>query len=70
LDFRENRDWVHAKKEKNGPLLYKVGDLYNYISSCEGKGPIMFNVLIYQDGTVGEETSKVMEELKAKIQNR
>jgi alpha-L-fucosidase len=61
-------DWLHTKKNTKiiSPTV-KVDNLINYISSSIGKGPITLNIIIYEDGTVSEESLAVMEKLKQKF---
>lgn len=61
-------DWVFTKQgtEKNYPNLNE-DSLINYVSSCVGKGPVTLNLLIYQDGSIGEESMAVIERLKQRL---
>ncbi len=61
-------DWAHtAINSKLDSDRLATNDLVNYISSCEGKGPVTINIEIYQDGSIGEESLAVMENIKQQL---
>jgi len=61
-------DWAHTSlNSKVHPVRLPVNDLINYISSCNGKGPVTINIEIYQDGTIGEEALAAMEKIKKQL---
>ena len=61
-------DWVHSSlNSKVHPNRLSPEELINYISACEGKGPVTINIEIYQDGTIGEESMATMEKIKQQL---
>lgn len=63
-------DWVYTRylykndKEIPAPVL-TTQYLVTLISSCKGKGPITLNVLIYQDGTISDQSMNILKMLKS-----
>ena len=58
-------DWVHTQENKEiPPPVLKTSYLTDLIKSSTGKGPITLNVLIYQDGSIGEKSMDVLKTLK------
>jgi hypothetical protein len=58
-------DWVYTKENKEIPApVLKTSYLTDLIKSSTGKGPITLNVLIYQDGSIGEKSMDVLKTLK------
>jgi hypothetical protein len=57
--------WVYSQENKEiPPPVLKTSYLTNLIKSSTGKGPITLNVLIYQDGSIGEKSMDVLKTLK------
>jgi Alpha-L-fucosidase len=58
-------DWVHTKENKEiPPPVIETSYLINLIQSCQGKGPVTLNVLIYQDGSISEKSMDVLKTLR------
>ncbi|MDR3268356.1 MAG: alpha-L-fucosidase [Tannerella sp.] len=65
-------DWVYARSQypDDKPIPAPVLDIQymtNLVKSCKGKGPVTFNLLIYQDGTVSEQSMQFIRQLKKNI---
>lgn len=64
-------DWTHTPlNTKVHPNRLSAAEMANYISACEGKGPVTINIEIYQDGTIGEESLGTMEKLKQLLKKK
>jgi hypothetical protein len=67
-------DWVYARSQypDNKPIPAPKLDVRratDAVISCAGKGPVTFNLMIRQDGTVGEQSMQFMEQLKRGVQS-
>ena len=64
-------DWAHTSlNSKVHPNKLSAEEMINYISACEGKGPVTINIEIYQDGSIGEESLAAMEKIKEQLKKK
>jgi len=71
LIVMETEDWLHTRLNTKIPSPHLKGnELISFISKSKGKGPVTINMQIYQDGRVGDEALKLMEEVKKGLINQ
>jgi len=69
--IRLDAPWFHITpdKEMESPR-YQAGELANYIKSCMAdRAPVTLGVGIFQDGSIGEPSRRVLEELRHLVRN-
>ena len=63
-------NWVHTV-QNTAIVAPKINtdDLIDYVTACQGKGPVTINVLIYQDGTISDKAMETLRSLKQQMNN-
>ncbi|HEX5787547.1 MAG TPA: alpha-L-fucosidase, partial [Woeseiaceae bacterium] len=57
--------WVHTERDTAIPApVLETGDLLAFIDAASGKGPVTLNVLVYQDGSIGDASMRVLETIR------
>ena len=57
--------WVHTEHDTAIPApVLETDKLLEFIDASAGKGPVTFNVLIYQDGTISELSMNVLKKIR------